>query len=235
MGARLAVDADAHLHLVLGQLEAGLAGGGDGAGLNGRAHGAHVVDDLLGHGLDGVQVCAGLGQGAGDLVDEHGARHAPAAHGVQAVLHGHVVVHDDLGHLDALVTGHVGGHLEVHHVAGVVLDDHQHTRVGGDGLDALEDLVGGGGGEHRAGHRRIQHALAHVAAVGGLMAAAAAADEGHLALLLIGADHHIAAVQLLHILGIGLDHALDHLILYLVNRVDELLHADTLLIIKMGK
>ena len=73
-----------------------------------------------------------------------------------------VVVNDDVAVKDSLYTvgrRGVAGTVFVHKIAG---------RVGGDGLDALIDLVGGGGGKHGPGHRRVQHALAHIAAVGGL-------------------------------------------------------------------
>ena len=45
--------------------------------------------------------------------------------GVEAVLHGDVVVEHDRLHLDAVVLGQLGRQLEVEHVAGVVLDDVQ--------------------------------------------------------------------------------------------------------------
>ncbi len=44
--ARLAVDADADFHLVLGQIEGGLAGHGSSAGGEGHAHAAGVDVDL---------------------------------------------------------------------------------------------------------------------------------------------------------------------------------------------
>src|SRR5690606_38171418 len=56
VAARLAVDADADLHLVLGQVEGGLAGGGHGAAGQGHAHGAAALVDLVGDGDDSVQV-----------------------------------------------------------------------------------------------------------------------------------------------------------------------------------
>ena len=66
------------------------------------------------------------------------------------------------------------GHLEVQHIARVVLDDAEDARVGRNCLDALIDLIRCRRGEYRPRDRRVEHALADVAAVRGLMAAAAA-------------------------------------------------------------
>ena len=75
----------------------------------------------------------------------------PAAGRVQAVLDGHVVVHQDRLDLDALVGRQLGGDLEVHHVAGVVLDDVDDARAGIDGLRRGDDRVRRRRGEHLAG------------------------------------------------------------------------------------
>jgi len=56
------------------------------------------------------------------------------------------------------------------------------------------------------------------------MSAAAAADQGNLALLLMRAHHNVAAVQLSQILRISLDHTLNHLFLYQRYIVDKFLH-----------
>jgi len=64
--------------------------------------------------------------GPGDLLRDHRDADAAPPRGVQAVLHGHVVVGDDRLDLDASPS-QVRGHVEVHDVAGVVLDDVQHA------------------------------------------------------------------------------------------------------------
>jgi hypothetical protein len=56
-------------------------------------------------------------------------------------LHGDVVVDNDRLDCDALCIRQFGGHLEVHHVAGVVLDDVQHTSPAVDVLGGLQHLV----------------------------------------------------------------------------------------------
>jgi hypothetical protein len=57
-------------------------------------------------------------------------------------LHRHVIVGDDGFDLDPLAGREVCGHLEVEHVARVVLDDVQDARAAVDRLGRLEHLVG---------------------------------------------------------------------------------------------
>ena len=96
-------------------------------------------------------------------------------------LHGDVVVDDHGLDLDALVARELGRHLEVHHVAGVVLDDVQRAGPAVDGLRGGEHLVRGRRGEHLARAGRVEHAHADEAAVHGLVAGAASGDQRHLA------------------------------------------------------
>ena len=115
-----------------------------------------------------------LGRRAADLLGQDRGADAAASGGVQAVLHRHVVVDDHRLDLDALVAGQLGRHLEVHDVAGVVLDDVQHAGAAVDGLRGRQHLVGRGRGEHLAGAGGVEHAHADEAAVHGLVAGAAA-------------------------------------------------------------
>jgi hypothetical protein len=62
------------------------------------------------------------------------------------------------------------------------------------------------------------------------VAGAAAGDQRDLPFLLFRPHDHVAAVQLAHILRIRLDHALDHLILYKLDLVDEFFHVFVLLV-----
>ena len=122
-----------------------------------------------------------VGQGAGDLLDDQRRAGAPPARRPRRVLHRHVVVDQHGLHRDALVGGELGGHLEVHHVAGVVLDDVQHAGAAVDGLRGGEHLVGHGRGEDLARAGGVEHARADEAAVQRLVAGAAAGDQAHLA------------------------------------------------------
>ena len=80
-----------------------------------------------------------------------------------------------------VAVGHLGGHLEVHHVALVVLDDEEHAGAGVDRLGRGEHLVGRRRGEDLAGAGRVEHAVADEAGVQRLVARAAARDQRHLA------------------------------------------------------
>ena len=177
------MDAHAVLHLVLTQLKSGGTLGGDGAGGKRKADALHAGGGFLGNLLDLSQGLARLGGGSGNLVDKDRTGHATAAYGVQAVLDGDVVVDLDIIYVDAVLLGQERGVAEIHDIAAVVLDNQQSARVAGGLLDGLIDLNLGGRGEHVAAHRRVQHTLAHKTGVGGLVAAAAAADEGHFALV----------------------------------------------------
>ena len=101
LAARLAVDADAHLHLVLAQLEGGFAGRGHGAGGQGHPHGTPVPVDLAAERFHARQIVAALGRRAADLLRQHGRPHAAAAGRVKAVFHGNVVVDDHRPHVYA--------------------------------------------------------------------------------------------------------------------------------------
>ena len=155
---------------------------------------------------------------------ENGSGHAPAPHGIKTVLNRYIIVGHHVSDRDSLHLGHLSSHLKIHHVARVVLDNHKHACVRCNRLDALINLVRGRGGKHCSCHCRIQHSGSHESAVGRLMSAAAAADQGNLALLLMRAHHNVAAVQLSQILRISLDHTLNHLFLYQRYIVDKFLH-----------
>src|SRR6202020_3182137 len=105
---------------------------------------------------------------------QHGHAHATTPGRVQRVLHGHVVVGEDGLDLDVVALAHLGGHLEVHHVAGVVLDDVNDPGATVDGLGRLQHLVGGRGGEHLARAGGIRHARPNEATVHRLMPRASA-------------------------------------------------------------
>ena len=81
----------------------------------------------------------------------------------------------------ALVGGELGGHLEVQHVAGVVLDDVDDAGAAVDRLGRGQDLVGHGRGEDLARAGRVEHAGADEPAVQRLVARPAAGDQADLA------------------------------------------------------
>ena len=162
-----------------------------GAGVERHADRAGAGDDPLGGGGDGGEVGAGLGQRAGDLVDEERAGDAA---GLRRVGQGDVVVDDDHADVEAEGAGALGGEAEVQPVAGVVLDDEEAPGRAGDGEDAGEDGVDRGRGEDVAADRRGQHARADEAGVRRLVAGAAAGDERDRRPVPVGA-HHDADVR----------------------------------------
>ena len=78
---RLAMNTNAHLHLVIRELEARLSRSGHRTGLNRNAHSANVGDNLLGNALHLRQLCPSRGCRACALRNKNGARHATAANG----------------------------------------------------------------------------------------------------------------------------------------------------------
>ena len=182
VAARLAVDADADLHLVLAELEARLARAGRDARSQRHAHAPALAVDRPADLCDLGERLALLGGRAADLLRDHGDADAAPAGGVERVLDRHVVVGDDGLDLDPLALREVGRHLEVEDVARVVLDDVEDAGAAVDRLGRLEHLIGRRRGEHLAGTGGVEHARADEAAVHRLVTRAAAGDDADLAL-----------------------------------------------------
>src|SRR5918996_3161385 len=233
--ARLAVDADPDLHLVVAELEARLAGARCHAGGQRHPHAAALsVDGPAELGHLGERLALLGGRPADLLGDDRDPDAAPAG-GVEAVLDGDVVVRDHGLDIDPLALGEVGGHLEVHHVARVVLDDVQHARATVDRLGRLEHLVGSRRGEHLARARGVEHAAADEPAVHRLVAGASARHDPPLSPdRRGGAPHHVRVVAHAHLVAMcGLD-ALERLADHGVRLIDQLLHPPTLLALAIG-
>ena len=77
--------------------------------------------------------------------------------------------------------GHLGGHLEIHHVAFVVLDDESMPAPVSTASAAADHLVGRRRGEHLAGAGGIEHAVADEAGMQRLVTGAAAGNQRNLA------------------------------------------------------
>src|SRR5690606_35714478 len=88
---------------------------------------------------------------------------------------------EDAAHRHALGLAELGGHLEVEHVHGVVLDDLDHTGATVGGLHGGEDRLGAGRGEHRTRYRGVEHADADEPRVQRIVTAAAPGHEPDLA------------------------------------------------------
>jgi hypothetical protein len=177
-----------------------------------------------------LEVVAALGGGPQDLLRQHGGAGAPPALGVEAALHRHVVGDQHALHLEALAPQQIRRHVEIHHVAGVVLHNHQDPRAPVNGLGRLIHLVRGGGGEHRAGTGGVQHPVADEAHVHRLVAAAAAGDHRHLPRS--GRVRPVDEVRIeVHLdqIRMGLEHPLQRLRDYIHRIIDQLLHRNLLI------
>src|SRR5215210_9064124 len=225
LDAWLAVDADADLHLVIADVEDGLPTLWRGAARERHPHRAHVGVDAFGKLLYPCEVFAVVGRGAADLMHEDGACDAAPPARVRRVLDGHIVVGNDVIGLDPFCLAEFPCHLEVEHVACVVLDDVEDTGPAVHGLARLEHLVWGGAREDGAGAGGVEHTWSDETTVGRLVARAAAGDEGYLALyggvgpyddVGFGDDPDQAAVGQLH----PPEHVLDDPL----GRVDDFLH-----------
>src|SRR4051795_3978942 len=165
LAPRLAVDADADLHLVRAEREVRLAGRRRDARRQRHAHAAALVVHVAADVRDVLERLALLGRRAADLLREHGHADAAPAGRIEAVLDGHVVVRHHRRDLDPLGGRELRGHLEVHDVARVVLDDVQDAGPTVHGLRGLVHLVRRGRGEHLARTGGVEHAVADEAAL----------------------------------------------------------------------
>src|SRR5215208_5746478 len=223
--AWLAVDADPDLHLVFTDVEDGLAALWRDAARQSHPHRAHVGVDLLGELFDPRQVSAIVGGSAADLVHEDGARDTAPPAGVRRVLDRHVVVGYDVVGLYTLGLRQFSCHLEVEDVACVVLDHVEDARTAINGLGSLEHLLGRGAREDGASAGGVEHPRADVAAVGGLVAGAAAGDEGDLALdRRVRANNDVVLGDDPNEPGMGKAHAAQHVVDDPLGCVDDLLH-----------
>src|SRR5919112_6211603 len=225
LDARLAVDAHADLHLVIADVEDGLSTLRRGATRERHPHRAHVGIDALGKLLDACEVFTVVGRCAADLVHEDGACYAAPPARVRGVLDGHIVVGDDVVGLYPFGLAELPCHLEVEHVARVVLDDVEDPGSAVHGLARLEHLVWGGAREDGPGAGGVEHAWSDETAVGRLVARAAAGDEGYLALYGgVGPHHDVHFGDNPDQAAVGQLHPPEHVLDDPFGRVDDFLH-----------
>ena len=97
---------------------------------------------------------------------------------MRRILQRHIVIDDDHRIVEF---EHFRGHLELHHVARIILDDEQHPGPALDRFGGAQYLVGGGAGKDLSRTRCIEHAVSDKADVQRLMSGAPTGDQGHLA------------------------------------------------------
>ena len=165
---------------------------------------------LLGDEVEGV--ARGRGS-ARALVHEEGAREAAASGDAEGRRERAIVGDDDHLDVESLELGAFGGEAEVEPVAGVVLDDEEASGRAGDVADGGEHRGDGGGREHVAAHRRVEHPVPDESGVRGLVARSPAGDERHLVLVDVGSHDHLDVGEAVEELnpGVRLDEALQHL------------------------
>jgi hypothetical protein len=136
------VDADAELHLIRADLERRRRRGRSPGRRERHPEAAPVLVDLAGNSRDFGERAARGSLGTGDLLRQDCDAYTAAAGRVEAVLDGYVVVRQDRLDPDVLVLRQLGGELEVHDIARVVLDDVEDTGAAVDGFRCGEHLVG---------------------------------------------------------------------------------------------
>ena len=154
------MDADTHFQFVIRYIKSRLSVGGHRATGERHADAGGALVDLVAKCFAGSQICAGFSQAAHAFFYNYRAGHAAAAGGVGAVDDGTVVGGEYSGMFERQ---HLGGHLKVHDVARIVLDDEQHAFVRMHGFSGSQHLVWRRAGKHLAGAGGIQHAFADIA------------------------------------------------------------------------
>src|SRR5580704_1429712 len=186
---RLAVDADAHFHLILAELKGGLAGGRHRARGERDAHRAGAYVDVLAQRLERHQIAPGLGRGADHLLNNERAGDAAPSGRIGGSLDRDIVVDDDGPDLPP---DDLRRHLEVHDVAFVVLDDEETAGPGVDGRRGFRDLVGRRRGEDLTRAGGVEHADTHEAGMERLVPRAAAGEQRDLTRLWQAPAHELA-------------------------------------------
>src|SRR5690606_21306926 len=138
---------------------------------------------------------------------------------------GHVVADEHGARLDVVHLDHLGGHVEVHHVAAIVAVDVDHAFAAVNAPGDVGDLFDRGRLEHVTDGAAIQHALPHVAKEYGQVARAAARHQADFALNRgIGPYQRVDVVDKGELLGVGLVQPIEHVGDELFGVIQDLLH-----------
>ena len=215
------MNADAHLHLVLAERECRRPGRRNGAAGQSHPHRAGPGIDPLAQRRTAFEIYAPLGGGADDLLDNERAGHAAAASAVGRALDGDIVIGDDGG---GAALRELGGHLEIHAVPGIVLDDEEDPGLARDRLRRLDDLIGRRGGEDLARTGGVEHAIAYESGVQRFVTAAAARDERHFVRVQLAAPQKLPFRPENDDIGVRGGEAVEALGNDRLGRIDELLH-----------
>ena len=220
------MDADAHFDLVLVEVESGLAGRRDSAGGQGHTKRAATVINALSKLEQGVEIALVLGSCAEDFLGQHRQADPTTPSGVQGALYGNIVGdHNGLDAGASLHRSHLGSHIEVHDVTGVVLNDVEYANPTIDGLGGLGDLVGDGGGEDLAAACGVEHPPSDVARVQRLVSGTATRDQTNLSVHRTTGAQHYAMVEIdFQAVWVGGRYAAQGINDDILDSVDEFLH-----------
>src|SRR5215203_5982595 len=221
----LAVDTDADLHLILADIEDGLPTLWRGATRERHPHRAHVGVNALRKLLYACEIFPVVGRGTADLVHEDGACDAAPPARIRRVLDGDIIVGNDVVGLYPFGLAELPCHLEVEHVARVVLDDVEDTGPAVHGLARFEHLVRRRARKYGPGAGCVEHSRPDITAVGRLMARSATGDEGYLALYGgVGSYHDVGLGDNPDQAAVGQLHPPEHVLDDPLGRVDDFLH-----------
>ena len=165
VSSRFAMNPYTYLYFVVVKVKARLSCCRNSARIHSHSHRADISNHFLGHTLHIRESESSLCRSSRDLVHKHRPCYASSSRRPRRVLNSYVISNDNLLNVDPFVFGHVSSHLEIHHVAGVVLDDQQNTLAAIHCLDCLENLVRCRGGKHCSCNSSVQHSATHKSAV----------------------------------------------------------------------
>ena len=172
--ARLSMNAHSNFYFLLTQRKAGLSHAGQHAGRHCHAHGAGIVNHLLGQIPDIFQALTRLRSRTGNFMDKYSSGNAAPTGGIYAIGNSHIIFGYHRHNLVAFHFGQFSCHSKVHNVAGVVLYNQQDSLFPGHLMDRAQNPVRRRRCKHIPRYRRIQHALSHIAGMGRLMTASTA-------------------------------------------------------------
>src|SRR5579859_3039362 len=138
---RLSMNADANLHLIIRKVKRGLASRRNGTGGKSHPHTATLVVYLLRQGSHLFQWSARLSQATHYFLKQDSHANAAPPGSIEAILHRHIIIGDHTGDLDPLGLRQFGGHLEVQHITGVVLDNVEYAGATIDGAGESQHLI----------------------------------------------------------------------------------------------
>ena len=221
----LPMDAHANLHLLLPQLEDRPAGSRDDARTQRHTHGPRAVNGLLRRRTDFREPRAFFRAGSRRLNHQQVAGDSAPILASFRRSRGDVIVDPDRLDSDVFRFQHLGGNIEVEHVAGVVAVDKQHALTAMGGLSSLEYGRGRRRSKNVAGDTGVGHAPPHKSREHGLMPASSPRDNrdlaGHRG---VSADDRPQAGKLAYVLGEGEGQSFNRLQGYIVRVVDQFLH-----------